>query len=97
VLVADPDQRRYSKPRLPRIRRSSPKPVANWVLGEYLRQRNAAGGRWRVDRIELGAIVRAVVDGSISRAQGRQVPAEHVEAVARHGDHRRPRVPSDHG
>jgi len=78
VLVADPDATAVFEATLARNPGLDAKPVANWVLGEYLRLRNAAGKPLSVDPAELGAIVRAVVDGSISRAQGREVLTEHL-------------------
>ncbi len=60
-----------------------PKPVANWVTGEYLRLRNA-GERHRSPsrRPSSGAIVEAVASGSISRAQGREVLEAHAATGA---------------
>ena len=55
-----------------------PKPVANWVTGEYLRLRNAAADPVEVAPAELAAIVEAGAAGSISRAQGREVLEAHV-------------------
>jgi aspartyl-tRNA(Asn)/glutamyl-tRNA(Gln) amidotransferase subunit B len=78
VLVADPDATALFEATLAADPGLDAKPVANWVLGEYLRLRNAADGPLSVDPAELGAIVRTVVDGSISRAQAREVLAEHV-------------------
>ena len=54
------------------------KPVATWVTGEYLKIRNASSSPVVVDPVELAAIVRAVADGSISRANGREVLETHV-------------------
>ena len=78
VLVADPDATALFEATLASDPTLEPKPVANWVLGDYLRLRNAGDVPPRVDAAELGAIVRAVTEGSISRAQGRQVLEEHV-------------------
>jgi aspartyl-tRNA(Asn)/glutamyl-tRNA(Gln) amidotransferase subunit B len=58
------------------------KPVANWVTGEYLRLRNASVGGVTVEPTQLAAIVAAVVDGSISRAQGREVLEAHAASGA---------------
>ena len=61
VLVADPDAIGAVRGDAGgRSRRSSAKPVANWVTGEYLRLRNAASGPVTVAPAELGAIVEAV-------------------------------------
>jgi aspartyl-tRNA(Asn)/glutamyl-tRNA(Gln) amidotransferase subunit B len=79
VLVADRDATALFEATLDADPTLEAKPVANWVIGEYLRLRNAASGPVAVDPAELAVIVRAVVDGSISRAQGREVLAAHVE------------------
>ncbi len=83
VLVADPDATALFEATMASDSGLEPKPVANWVLGDYLRLRNAAGQPPRVDPAELAAIVRAVTEGSISRAQGRQVLEEHVASGSR--------------
>jgi aspartyl-tRNA(Asn)/glutamyl-tRNA(Gln) amidotransferase subunit B len=83
VLVADPDATALFEATLATDPGLDPKPVANWVLGEYLGLRNAATVPPAIDPAELGGIVRAVADGSISRAQGRLVLAEHVEGGGR--------------
>ena len=54
------------------------KAVATWVTGEYLKIRNAASGAGRRRPAELAAIIRAVADGSISRANGREVLEAHA-------------------
>jgi aspartyl-tRNA(Asn)/glutamyl-tRNA(Gln) amidotransferase subunit B len=82
VLVADPDATALFEATLASDTTLEAKQVANWVLGEYLRLRNAGGDVPRVNAAELGAIVKAVSDGSISRAQGRQVLDEHVAGGA---------------
>jgi aspartyl-tRNA(Asn)/glutamyl-tRNA(Gln) amidotransferase subunit B len=86
VLVADPDATAAFEATLVADPGLDAKPVANWVLGEYLRLRNAAGGPIAVDPGELAAIVRAVGEGSISRAHGREVLGEHVASGARAAD-----------
>jgi aspartyl-tRNA(Asn)/glutamyl-tRNA(Gln) amidotransferase subunit B len=86
ALVADPDATDLFEATLAADRALQPKPVANWVLGEYLRLRNVGGSPPTVEPAELAAIVRAVTDGSISRAQGRQVLGEHVEGGGRTAD-----------
>ena len=80
VLVADPDATRLFEA----VRASDPgldpKAVATWVTGEYLGLRNRAGaGSVAVDATELAHLVREVADGSISRANAREVLALHVE------------------
>jgi aspartyl-tRNA(Asn)/glutamyl-tRNA(Gln) amidotransferase subunit B len=82
VLVADPDATALFEATLAGDPGLEAKPVANWVLGEYLRLRNAAAQPVSVDPAELGAVVRAVVEGAISRAQGREVLGEHVTSGA---------------
>ena len=57
-----------------------PKPVANWVTGEYLRLRNAAtpdAGDGRRRR-SSAASSRPVAERAISRAQGREVLEAHA-------------------
>ncbi len=78
VLVADPDATALFEATLAAGGGLHPKAVANWVLGEYLRLRNAAVGAVAVSPVELGAIVKAVTEGSITRAQGREVLGEHA-------------------
>ena len=78
VLVADPDATALFESTLAAVPSLEPKPVANWVTGEYLRLRNAATGPVTVSAAELGAIIEAVGAGSISRAQGRDVLEAHV-------------------
>jgi aspartyl-tRNA(Asn)/glutamyl-tRNA(Gln) amidotransferase subunit B len=78
VLVADPDATALFEATLAAVPELAPKPVANWVTGEYLRLRKAADGPVTVSASEFGAIVAAVVAGSISRAQGRDVLGTHV-------------------
>ena len=78
VLVADPDATALFESTLAAVPGLEPKPVANWVTGEYLRVRNAATGPVTVSPAELGAIIEAVGAGSISRAQGRDVLEAHV-------------------
>jgi aspartyl-tRNA(Asn)/glutamyl-tRNA(Gln) amidotransferase subunit B len=78
VLVADPDATALFEATLAAVPELEPKPVANWVTGEYLRLRKAADGPVTVSATEFGAIVAAVVAGSISRAQGREVLDAHA-------------------
>ena len=59
------------------------KPVANWVTGEYLRLRNAAGpDPVTIQPAELAAVIAAVASGAISRAQGREVLEAHAATGA---------------
>ncbi len=82
VLVADPDATALFEATLAATPGLEPKPVANWVTGEYLRLRNAAAGDVQVAPTELGAIVAAIASGSISRAQGREVLEAHAASGA---------------
>jgi aspartyl-tRNA(Asn)/glutamyl-tRNA(Gln) amidotransferase subunit B len=78
VLVADPDALRLFEATLVADAGLDPKQVANWVTGEYLRLRNQASGSIVVDPAELGALIRLVGDGSISRANAREVLELHI-------------------
>ena len=77
VLVADPDAVRLFEATLAADPGLDPKPVANWVTGDYLRLRNQATGPIDVVPSELGALIRLVGDGSISRANAREVLELH--------------------
>ena len=55
----------------------SPKSVANWVTGEYLRLRKV-GSAGAVDPNELAAVIHAVEDGTISRSNGKEVFEAHA-------------------
>jgi aspartyl-tRNA(Asn)/glutamyl-tRNA(Gln) amidotransferase subunit B len=79
VLVADPGAAGLFEATLAAGPELSPGSVANWVTGEYLRLRNAAGAvPVSVDPGELAALVTAVDGGSISRANGKEVLEAHV-------------------
>ena len=79
VLVADRDATALFEATLAASADLDAKPVANWVTGDYLRLRNAAGTEpVPVAPAELAAIVEAVAAGTISKAQGREVLEEHV-------------------
>jgi aspartyl-tRNA(Asn)/glutamyl-tRNA(Gln) amidotransferase subunit B len=78
VLVADPDATALFEATLAATPALEPKPVANWVTGEYLRLRNTADAPVVVRPAEFGAIVESVASGSISRAQGREVLETHA-------------------
>ncbi len=83
VLVADPDATSLFEATTAAGPALAAKAVANWVTGEYLRLRNAAGGTpVTIDPAELAALIALVADGTISRANGRQVLEEHVAAGA---------------
>jgi aspartyl-tRNA(Asn)/glutamyl-tRNA(Gln) amidotransferase subunit B len=79
VLVADADAGRLFEAALAAAGNVEPKPVANWVTGDYLRIRNAAEGPVTVDPAALVDLVRLVADGSINRTSARQVLDAHVE------------------
>jgi aspartyl-tRNA(Asn)/glutamyl-tRNA(Gln) amidotransferase subunit B len=78
VLVSDPDATALFEGVLTADGTIGAKVAANWVTGEYLKIRNASTGPVAVEPGELAAIVRAVSDGSISRANGREVLEAHV-------------------
>ena len=84
VLVADPDASRLLEATLAAGGDAlDPRAVANWVTGEYLRIRNAAAaGAALVDPVELAALVRLVAEGSISRANAKEVFEAHVAGGA---------------
>jgi aspartyl-tRNA(Asn)/glutamyl-tRNA(Gln) amidotransferase subunit B len=85
VLAADPDATALFERTLAAGDRSiTPKAVANWVTGEYLRLRKL-GGEVVVDPDQLAELIRVVEDGSISRANAKEVFEAHAaggEAVA---------------
>ncbi len=78
VLVADPDATGLFERTAAAAPSLSAKSVANWVTGEYLRLRKTAGTGITVHPGELAAVIAAVEDGSISRANGREVLEAHV-------------------
>ena len=78
VLVADPDAVRLFEATLAADAGLDPKQVANWVTGDYLRLRNQATGPIDVAPAELAALIRLVGDGSISRANAREVLELHI-------------------
>ncbi len=81
VLTSDPDATALFEATMAADGSLPAKSVANWVTGEYLRRRNTAGADTpvRVEATELAAIVRAVEDGAISRANAKDVFEAHVE------------------
>jgi aspartyl-tRNA(Asn)/glutamyl-tRNA(Gln) amidotransferase subunit B len=82
ILVADPDAARLFEETLGADASLDARPVANWIVGDYLRLRNAASEPVTVVASQLAAIIRAVLDGSITRAHGREVLAEHAASGA---------------
>jgi aspartyl-tRNA(Asn)/glutamyl-tRNA(Gln) amidotransferase subunit B len=78
VLVADADAGRLFEATLAADAALDAKAIANWVTGEYLRIRNAGGADvGRIEPIELAALVRLVADGSLSRANAKEVLEAH--------------------
>ena len=82
VLAADPDATALFEATMAADPTLPAKSVANWVTGEYLRLRNAAASGVSVSPTELAAVIGAVADGGISRANGREVLEAHVESGA---------------
>ena len=84
VLVGDPDACALFEATVGADPAISSKSVANWVTGEYLRLRNSAGDDdpISVDAPQLATLVRLVDDGSISRANAKEVLAEHATSGA---------------
>jgi len=78
VLVGDPGASHLFETTLAVDASLDPKQVANWVTGDFLRLRNQAAGPIEVAPAELAALVRLVADGSISRANAREVLELHV-------------------
>ena len=80
LLTADPDAAALLEATLKAEKGLEPRPVANWITGDYLRLRNAAGAS-SLDLVptELASVVRLVGDGSISRASGREVLEAHLD------------------
>jgi aspartyl-tRNA(Asn)/glutamyl-tRNA(Gln) amidotransferase subunit B len=93
VLTADADAGRLFEATLAAGGdRIEPKPVANWVAGDYLRLRNASADPISVDPGQLADLIGRVAAGSINRASAQKVLDAHVEtgegveaAVARLG------------
>ncbi len=77
VLAADPDATALFEATLAADGAVTAKAAANWVTGEYLRLRKA-GAVATVSPIELAVIIRAVDEGSISRANAKEVFEDHV-------------------
>jgi aspartyl-tRNA(Asn)/glutamyl-tRNA(Gln) amidotransferase subunit B len=60
----------------------SPKLVANWVTGEYMRLLKGEGAVSHVDPSELAALVKLVAGGAISGTNAKEVFAEHFASGA---------------
>jgi len=86
VLVSDPDATKLFESTLAAGAPIEAKAVANWVIGEYLRLRNAAAEALpEVDPGELAVLIGLVGEGSISRANAKEVFEAHAsggESVA---------------
>jgi len=80
VLVVDFDAGRVFEATLAAGRGNDAKTVANWITGEYLRVRNATApaSSLRADPGELARLIRMVSDGTISRANGKEVFEAHL-------------------
>ncbi|HTK46208.1 MAG TPA: Asp-tRNA(Asn)/Glu-tRNA(Gln) amidotransferase subunit GatB [Patescibacteria group bacterium] len=78
VLAADADAGRMFEATLAAGKGIEPKPVANWVTGDYLRIRNSAEGPVTVEPAALAALVALVSDGALNRTSARQVLDTHV-------------------
>jgi aspartyl-tRNA(Asn)/glutamyl-tRNA(Gln) amidotransferase subunit B len=78
VLVGEPDALRLFEATLAADPTQDPKQVANWVTGDFLRLRNQAAGPIEVAPAELASLIRLVGDGSISRANAKEVLELHV-------------------
>jgi aspartyl-tRNA(Asn)/glutamyl-tRNA(Gln) amidotransferase subunit B len=78
VIVADLDATRLFEGTLAADRSIDSKQVANWVTGEYLRLRKQSGDPLTVDAAELASLIGRVKDGSLSRANAKEVFATHA-------------------
>jgi aspartyl-tRNA(Asn)/glutamyl-tRNA(Gln) amidotransferase subunit B len=78
VLVADAEAGRLFEATLAAAPALEAKPVANWVIGEYLRIRNASSEPVSIDPVALGDLVGRVANGSINRSSGKAVLEAHV-------------------
>src|SRR5690349_6336652 len=78
VLVADADAGHLFEATVAAGKGLEPKPIANWVTGDYLRIRNAADGTVAVDPAALAALVGLVAEGSLNRTSAREVLEAHV-------------------
>jgi aspartyl-tRNA(Asn)/glutamyl-tRNA(Gln) amidotransferase subunit B len=78
VLAADADAASLFEATLAAGKGIEPKPVANWVTGDYLRIRNAAEGPVTVEPGALAALVALVSGGGLNRSSARQVLDAHA-------------------
>jgi aspartyl-tRNA(Asn)/glutamyl-tRNA(Gln) amidotransferase subunit B len=77
VLAADPASSELFEATRAADGSLAAKSIANWVTGEYLRLRKG-GEPVRLDPVELAAIIRAVDEGTISRANAKEVLDDHA-------------------
>jgi aspartyl-tRNA(Asn)/glutamyl-tRNA(Gln) amidotransferase subunit B len=79
ILVADADAGRLFEATLAAGEGTDAKQAANWVTGEYLRLRNAGDrGGVTVAPAELATLIGLVADGTISRANAKEVFETHA-------------------
>ncbi|HJP90258.1 MAG TPA: Asp-tRNA(Asn)/Glu-tRNA(Gln) amidotransferase subunit GatB [Candidatus Limnocylindrales bacterium] len=78
VLTADAEAGRLFEATLAAGSQLEPKPVANWVTGDYLRLRNAATDPITIDAGQLADLIGRVAAGSINRASAQKVLEAHV-------------------
>jgi aspartyl-tRNA(Asn)/glutamyl-tRNA(Gln) amidotransferase subunit B len=78
VLVGDAGANAVFEAALGAEPASSPKALANWVTGEYLRLANATSVAPRVDGAELGRLVRLIDEGAISGTNAKAVFERHA-------------------
>ncbi len=78
VLAADADAGRLFEATLAAGAGLEPKPVANWVTGDYLRIRNSADSPIRVDPGQLARLIALVGDGTLTRGSARDVLDAHA-------------------
>jgi aspartyl-tRNA(Asn)/glutamyl-tRNA(Gln) amidotransferase subunit B len=82
VLVGDPDAGALFEATIAADPSVSAKSVANWVTGEYLRLRKASttDAPVTIDPAQLAALTKLVDDGAISRANAKEVFADHASS-----------------
>jgi aspartyl-tRNA(Asn)/glutamyl-tRNA(Gln) amidotransferase subunit B len=82
VLTADREAADLFEATLSAVPGLTPKAVANWITGEVLRLRNAGLVAHPASPPEVGALIRLVEAGTISRASGKVVLEQHVTSGA---------------
>jgi aspartyl-tRNA(Asn)/glutamyl-tRNA(Gln) amidotransferase subunit B len=78
LLTADADAARLFEQTLAGGPDLSPKAIANWVTGDYLRIRNASSEPVSVDPEQLARLIGLVAGGHINRSSGRDVLDAHA-------------------